>query len=74
MPVVVNGMRCPIIGRISMDMMAIDVTNVDQPQVGDAVELWGENLAVEELVPYTHNISYHIITGMQHRVKFTWVE
>lgn len=71
-PILVNNVRCKLAGRISMDMMTVDLRNCPQAQVGDTVELWGERLPVDELIPYTQHNVYSILTGVQNRVKFLW--
>lgn len=73
-PVLVNGKKCPIMGRVSMDMIMIDLSNHDDVKVGDTATLWGEGLPIEEVVTYTNNITWDILTGMQSRVKFIWKE
>ena len=71
-PVIINGKRCAIVGRVSMDMIAVDLSNCLDAQIGDKVELWGHSLPVEEVATYTSNISYDMITNIQYRVKFEW--
>jgi alanine racemase len=73
-PVLINGIRCPIIGRVSMDMMTIDLRPYPQAQVNDLVVLWGENLPIEEVAQYTDNCPYDILTAVQSRVKFHWTQ
>jgi alanine racemase len=71
-PVIVNGQRCGIVGRVSMDMISIDLSNCLNAQIGDKVELWGHDLPLEEVASYTSNISFDMITNIQYRVKFEW--
>jgi alanine racemase len=71
-PVLVNGIRCRIVGRISMDMITIDLTNCIDAKIGDHVILWGQELPLEEVATYTDNIPYDIICAVQQRVKFHW--
>lgn len=76
-PVLIHGIRCPVIGRISMDMMTVDLSAVPQANIGDLVTLWGEDplghrLPVEHIATYAHTIPYDLITGVLHRVKFFW--
>lgn len=73
-PVLVNGKKCPIIGRVSMDMIMVDLSSHDNVKIGDAAILWGEGLPIEEVVTHTNNITWDILTGMQNRVKFIWTE
>lgn len=73
-PVLINGIRCPIIGRVSMDMITIDLRPCPQARVNDLVVLWGENLPIEEVAQYTDNCPYDILTAVQARVKFHWTQ
>lgn len=71
-PVLVNGIRCSTVGRISMDMTAIDLSQCENAKVGDNVVLWGEWLPVEEVIKNTNLINHEILCGVQARVKFHW--
>jgi alanine racemase len=71
-PVLVNNVRCPLIGRVSMDMITVDLSHCPQATIGDPVILWGQGLPLEEITSYTQSISYQIVTGVQHRVHFMW--
>lgn len=71
-PVLVNNKLCHIAGRVSMDMAMIDLRNCPDAIVGDPVILWGDRLSIENITPFTHNIAYDIICGVQQRVKFYW--
>jgi alanine racemase len=71
-PVLVNGERAGLAGRVSMDMLAIDVTELQQPvTVGDPVVLWGEGLAAEEIALWAETISYTLVCGISQRVAVT---
>lgn len=71
-PLLVRGKICPLIGRVSMDMITIDVSDCKEAQVGDQVTLWGEGLPINALENYTDHISYDLLTAVQNRVKFYW--
>lgn len=71
-PVLVNNVRCPLAGRISMDMMTVDLRQCPHAQVGDPVILWGQDLSVNEIAEYTGQSVYSILTNVQNRVKFLW--
>lgn len=71
-PILVNNTRCSVIGRISMDMLTVDLRSCRNVEVGDPVILWGEGLPVGELTAYTDQTVYSILTGVQNRVKFLW--
>ena len=72
MPILVNGRRCNIIGRVSMDMAAVNLENCKDAQIGDPVVLWGDNLPIEEIAKHTNNSVYDLLTGVQNRVRFQW--
>jgi alanine racemase len=68
-PVLVNGEHAALVGRVSMDMMAIDTTDVQrEPKVGDPVVLWGEGLAVEEVAIWADTIPYTLLCSINQRV------
>lgn len=71
-PVLVGDVACPLVGRISMDMMAVDLSACPHAQIGDPVLLWGEKLPLEQIAKHTDHIAWNIITGIQNRVKFLW--
>jgi alanine racemase len=71
-PVLVNGEYAALAGRISMDMLAIDVTDVKRPPtVGDPIVLWGEGLPVEEIASWAETIPYTLTCGISQRVAVT---
>lgn len=72
-PVLVRGKRAPLAGRISMDMIAVDVTLVPAARVGDEVTLWGAGLPVEELARLAGTIPYELLCGVTQRVGVTMV-
>ena len=69
-PVLVNGQRVPLIGRVSMDMITVDLRSQPQAQVGDAVVLWGKGLPVEEIARCASTIPYELLCGVARRVEF----
>lgn len=71
-PVLVNKTLCPLVGRVSMDMMMVDLTPCPQAEIGDTVTLWGEDLLLEEVVKSTNEIPWSMLTSIQNRVKFLW--
>ncbi len=68
MRVWINGHRCPSIGNICMDACMIDVTDADC-QVGDRVEIFGDNVPVEDLSEVLDTIPYEMLTSVSTRVK-----
>ena len=67
-PVLLNGKRVPLIGRVSMDMLAVDLSAVPDAREGDPVELWGRNVSVDEVARCAGTISYELMTGITARV------
>ena len=72
-PVLVKGQRTQIIGRVSMDMITIDLTDIEGELLGAEVELWGENLLATEVASYCDTISYTLFTGVTGRVRRQYV-
>lgn len=66
-PVIVNGRRVTVAGRISMDLMAVDLGPDARDEVGDPVILWGDGLPVEEIAGCAGTIPYQLVTGVSHR-------
>lgn len=71
-PVFINGRKVPIVGRVSMDMMTVDLGADCEDKVGDEVELWGENLLIEEVAEAIGVINYELITKLTPRVIFEY--
>ncbi|MEZ5462968.1 alanine racemase [Dokdonella sp.] len=69
-PVLVNGRRAPIVGRVSMDLTTVDLRGHADAKVGDAVTLWGPDLPVEEVAGHAGTIGYELVCGMTRRVRF----
>ena len=66
--VFVGGRRCPIIGRVSMDMMVIDVTDLPLPvRRGDRAEILGPNILIDEAASWAGTISYELLTRLGSR-------
>ena len=72
-PVLVNGQRTQIIGRVSMDMLTVDLTGIEGEVLGAEVELWGDSLRATEVASYCDTISYTLFTGVIGRVKKQYV-
>jgi alanine racemase len=66
--VLVNGSRAPLAGRVSMDMLAVDVTGLNGVRVGTPVVLWGEGLPVEEAAQHAGTIAYELLCSVSPRV------
>jgi alanine racemase len=68
-PVLVQGARVPLIGRVSMDLMTIDLRTLPNAKVGDEVTLWGPELPVEEIATAAGTISYELTCSITRRVR-----
>lgn len=67
-PAAINGQRIRLIGRVSMDMLAVDLTGAPEAREGDSVELWGATVGVDEVAACAGTISYELLTGITARV------
>jgi alanine racemase len=67
-PVLIGGARHELVGRVSMDMMAVDVTDAPEVSVGDKAILWGDGLPVEEIAAHAGTIPYELLCGLSQRV------
>ena len=68
-PVLVNGRRATLAGRVSMDMITIDLEAHPDARVGDTVVLWGEGLPVEEVARVAGLIPWELVCGVTGRVR-----
>ena len=67
-PVLVNGREARLIGRVSMDMLTVDVTEHAVVAPGDPVVLWGEGVPVESVAAAAGTISWELLCGVSQRV------
>jgi len=68
-PILIHGQRVPIVGRVSMDMITVDLRTMPQAQVGDEVIAWGEGLPVEIIARSAKTIGYELLCQVTPRVK-----
>ena len=68
-PVLVAGTRSQLIGRVSMDMITVDLRGIENANVGSTVELWGENISVDDVAKESGTIAYELLCGITARVK-----
>ena len=71
-PVLINGRKVPIVGRVSMDMLTVDLGADSQDKVGDETIFWGKDLLIEEIAEHIGVISYELITKLTPRVIFEY--
>ncbi|MFZ0791626.1 MAG: alanine racemase [Chromatiaceae bacterium] len=67
-PVVVRGRRARLIGRVSMDMLTVDLSGIENAVVGDPVELWGDQVSANAVASASGTIAYQLFTGISPRV------
>jgi len=73
-PVWLHNNRVPLVGRVSMDMIMVDVTDLDSVSIGDQVELWGGSLSVDEVAQFVGTIGYELLTRISPRVTHELVD
>ncbi|MBJ9573167.1 alanine racemase [Citrobacter braakii] len=73
-PVLVNGREVPIVGRVAMDMICVDLGPEAQDKAGDSVILWGEGLPVERIAEMTKVSAYELITRLTSRVAMKYID
>ncbi len=73
-PVLLNGREAALIGRVSMDMISLDLRRHPEARIGDPVVLWGEGLPVERVAQAAGTISYTLLCGVTARVPRDVIE
>ncbi|ALK96666.1 alanine racemase [Massilia sp. WF1] len=68
-PVIVDGVKTRLIGRVSMDMMTVDLTPVANARVGSKVTLWGDGLPIDEVAQGAGTIGYELMCALAPRVR-----
>jgi alanine racemase len=68
-PVLIRGQRCSLIGRVSMDMITVDLSQCPEAAIGDMVTLWGEDLPIESVAVCAQTIPYQLFCNLTSRVK-----
>jgi alanine racemase len=72
-PVLVNGKRSRIVGRVSMDMICVDISDDPQAGIGTPVTLWGEGLSADEVAAAAGTLSYELLCALALRVPVSEV-
>ena len=72
-PVLVDGIRVPLVGRVSMDMICVDLRESPQAQIGSKVVLWGDGLPAEEVAESASTIAYDLFCGVTSRVHREYI-
>ena len=69
-PVWLNGRKVPLAGRVSMDMITVDLGPESSDEIGDVATLWGEGLPVEEIAKHSTTIPYELLCNITRRVRY----
>lgn len=69
-PVLINGIRLSLVGRVSMDSICVDLRQASEVNIGDEAVLWGRGLPVEEVAEYATTIPYELLCSVTGRVTF----
>lgn len=72
-PVAIRGQRSTTVGRVSMDMLAMDLTQLPDVQCGELVTLWGKEVSVDEVAAHTGILSYNLLCSVAARVPRVYV-
>lgn len=67
--VFLHGKTAVVIGNVCMDMTMVDVTEIPEAQVGDEVEIFGQNMPIQQLAERLQTIPYEVFTNISERVK-----
>jgi alanine racemase len=67
-PVIVDGVRTRLVGRVSMDMLTVDLSPVPSAEIGSLVQLWGPLLPVDEVAAHCGTIGYELLCAVAARV------
>ncbi len=70
-PVLVDGMRTRLVGRVSMDMICVDLTPCPKARVGSAVTLWGQGLPIDDVAEASGTVGYELMCALAPRVPVT---
>lgn len=72
-PVLIRGERCPIVGRVSMDMITVDVSHLKNVAVDDTVTLWGRDLLVSEIAQCVNTVPHELLCHLTGRVQRLYI-
>ena len=63
-----QGVTCPLVGRVSMDMLAIDLRKAPNVKIGTSVQLWGDKVPVDDVAQMSDTIGYELLCAVAPRV------
>ncbi len=67
-PVAVDGIMTQVVGAVSMDMITVDLTPCPQAGIGSSVELWGENVKIDQVAKAAGTVGYELMCALAPRV------
>ncbi|CNE07922.1 catabolic alanine racemase DadX [Yersinia kristensenii] len=67
-PIMVDGILTHTVGAISMDMLTVDLTSCPQAQIGSKVEIWGENVLIDQVAKAAGTVGYELMCALANRV------
>ncbi len=73
-PIAVNGHITRTLGRVSMDMLYVDITDIASANIGSAVELWGSQVAVDAVAQAAGTVGYELLCAVAPRVSVEYVD
>lgn len=72
-PVLVNNQLTQLVGRVSMDMLTVDLHNQPNANIGDPVILWGKGLPIEQITDCSNRFEYELLCGIARRVPYVYI-
>ncbi|MGB5831129.1 MAG: alanine racemase [Thiohalocapsa sp.] len=73
-PVLIKGQCSRVIGRVSMDMLTVDLTRIPDACIGDSVQLWGDKITANDVAAASDTIAYQLFTGVSRRVPMRYLD
>ncbi|MFN3939310.1 MAG: alanine racemase, partial [Chitinophagales bacterium] len=70
----INGNLCPVVGRVCMDMIMVDITGAENIIEGDIAEIFGAHISLHQFAQWMQTIPYEVLTGISQRVKRVYVQ
>ena len=70
----IHGQRVPVAGRVSMDLITLDVTDIKDVKVGDDVEFIGDTISLDDVAMAANTAPYEVLTSLSHRASRRYVE
>lgn len=72
--VFINGRKAAVVGRVCMDMIMVDISDIEHVQEGDRAEIFGEHITLQQYAQMMETIPYEVLTGISQRVKRVYIQ